>query len=71
MAKSPSAAIAEDDSKQDANTEVPFETFETIREAKVSQWVKAFKIFGQENCLQSGKISASADGDPRSRVCAR
>ena len=36
MAKSPSKAIAEDDSKQDANTEVPFETFETIREAKVS-----------------------------------
>ena len=68
MAKSPSAAIAEDDSKQDANTDVPFETFESISEAKVSQWVKAFKIFGQfcdilegsieidrNNCLHSGK----------------
>ena len=41
MANSPSAAIAECDSKQDANAEVPFETFETIKEAKVSKWVKA------------------------------
>ena len=60
MAKSPPAAIAEVDSKQDANTKVPFETpfetFETTREAKVSQWVKAFKIFGQFCDILEGSI---------------
>ena len=39
MANSPSAAIAEGDSKQDSNAKVPFESFETIREEESSKWV--------------------------------
>ena len=42
MANFATGAIAEGDSKQDAATEVPFETFEKIGEAEAPKWV-----FGQ------------------------
>ena len=57
MANSLSSAIAEGDSKQDINVNAKV-TFETFKEAKVSQWVIIFATFLRFQFRLTGKLLA-------------